>query len=93
MIDTIEYTFIEWLVRQGVFAAFKKNYARANPSRMSFRGCLRRHIQHVLNRADSGPSRLIFSAFVFVSTPEGADFWTKQSNAWGRFCLKLRMKF
>lgn len=93
MTDLAEYVFREWLVRQGVFTAFKANYEYTNPDYRSFREQLRHHIQFILESPGLDLSCLISSAFTFYSTPEGADFWKKQSDAWRRFCLNLRTQF
>ena len=89
IVDIIEYAFIEWLVRQGIFSAFKTNYEAEVSPRGSFRDALRGHIRHCLRSSNFGPIRLISTAFLFVSTPEGPDFWRKHSVAWERFYLKL----
>lgn len=92
LIDVIEYAFVEWLVRRGIFAAFKANYERAFMPYRSFRDRLRSQIRHSLNDFGFGPSRLITSSFLFSSTPEGAKFWGKQSAAWERFCDEFQVK-
>ena len=89
MVDVVEYAFTEWLVRRGVFAAFKANYKSASTSRGSFRDQLRFHIRVILDCSSLDLSRLVSSAFPFIFAPEGADFWKKQSDAWRRFCTKL----
>lgn len=90
-VDIIEYAFIEWLVRQNAFAAFKANYESTNKFRGSFRDQLRLHIQVALTFPELGVGRLITSAFPFALTNEGADFWQKLSDAWKRFCIKFRV--
>lgn len=92
LIDVIEYTFTEWLVRRGVFSAFKANYERAFAPYKSFRDRLRSHIRHSLHDFGFGPSGLISSAFLFSAAPEGIKFWRKQSIAWERFCDELQVK-
>lgn len=92
LIDVIEYAFIEWLVRRGIFSAFKANYERAFAPYESFRDRLRSQIRHSLCSFNLSPRRLITSSFVFTSTPEGVKFWGKQSAAWERFCDKLHVK-
>jgi len=92
LINVIEYAFVEWLIRQGVLSAFKANYERSFAPYKSFRERLRSHIRHSLRRFGYGPSHLISSAFLFGSTPEGAEFWTKQSAAWERFCAEFQVK-
>lgn len=93
LIDVVEYAFIEWLVRRGIFSAFKANYERAFAPYKSFRDRLRSQIRHTLDSSNFSPSCLITSSFVFTSTPEGVKFWGKQSAAWERFCNKLHVEF
>lgn len=92
LIDLVEYMFIEWLVRRGVFTAFKSNYECAFSLRTGFRGRLRDQIRRALNGPGYGVSHLVSSSFLFASTPEGIEFWGKQSAAWERFCDKLQVK-
>lgn len=92
LVDVLEYTFIEWLVRRGIFSAFKANYDRDFTPYKSFRDRLRSHIRHSLQDLGFGPSHLVTSAFLFNSTPEGAKFWGKQSAAWEHFCTEFQTK-
>ena len=92
LIDVVEYAFTEWLVRRGIFAAFKSNYERAFSPYKSFRDRLRSQIRRSLHDFGFGPSHLITSSFLFTSTPEGVKFWSKQSAAWERFCDELQVK-
>lgn len=91
-VDIVEYAFIEWLVRRGIFSVFEANYERSFAPDRSFRDRLRSHIRYSFSRPGYGPSHLISSAFLFNSTPEGAEFWTKHSAAWERFCTELQVK-
>jgi len=92
LIDVVEYAFLEWLVRRGILVAFKENYERNFSPRKSFRDRLRSHVRRTLYGSCFGPSRLISSAFLFWTTPEGVDFWHKESAAWERFCAELQVK-
>lgn len=92
LIDVVEYAFTEWLVRRGIFAAFKANYERSFMPYRSFRDRLRSEIRHSLQDFGFRPSHLITASFLFTSTPEGVEFWGKQSAAWERFCDKLQVK-
>lgn len=89
LLDVMEYAFIEWLVRRGIFTAFRMNYDRISPTKKTFRESLRDHIRHVYLTPSLGPETLISSAFIFPSTPEGCDFWMIHSDAWERFYNKL----
>lgn len=91
MIDAIEYTFVMWLIRQGVFDAFKANFDACFPSSKDLRDRLHAHVRFTLTESYLGPGSLISSAFLYTSTPEGANFWRKQSAAWQRFCIKLKI--
>lgn len=92
-IDVIEYMFTEWLVRRGIFTAYKSNYEYAFSPCRSFRDRLRGHIRRSLSGFGYNPSHLISTAFLFTSAPEGVKFWSNQSSAWQRFytefCSKL----
>lgn len=88
-IDVIEYAFVEWLVRRGIFTAFRANYDHVPTTRKTFRDYLRDHIRYAYNRPSLGPESLISSAFLFTSTPEGYEFWIKHSDAWRRFYDEL----
>ena len=92
LIDVVVYAFLEWLIRRGIFSAFRENYERNFTPRRSFRDRLRSHVRRSLYGFRFGPSCLISSAFLFCSTPEGVDFWRKQSAAWERFCAEFRVK-
>lgn len=91
IVDVIEYAFVEWLVRRRIFYAFKKNFEAEILSRDGFRTALRDHIRHCLRSSNFGPIRLISTAFLFISTPEGPNFWKNYSVAWERFYLKLQL--
>lgn len=92
LIDVLEYTFTEWLIRRGIFSAFKANYEHAFSPYRSFSDRLRSHIRRSLQDLGFGPSHLVTSAFLFSSTPEGAKFWGKQSAAWECFCAEFQTK-
>ena len=89
LIDVVEYAFTEWLVRRGIFSAFRANYDYVPTARKTFRDCLRGHIRYVYSKSSLGPGSLISSAFLFTSTPEGYEFWLKHSEAWRRFYDKF----
>jgi len=91
-VDVLDYAFTEWLVRRELFVAFRSNFARTFVSMGSFRDRLRDHIRYSLLDPQLGPTSLISSAFPFVSTPEGYEFWLKQSLAWRRFYDKFQKK-
>lgn len=88
-IDVVAYAFVEWLIRRGIFTAFRANYDRIFTTRKTFSECLRGHIRYVYRSPRLGPESLISSAFLFTSAPEGYEFWLKHSDAWRRFYEEL----
>ena len=92
LVDVLEYAFTEWLVRRGIFSAFKANYEHNFKPFKSFRDRLRSQIRYSLHNFDLGPSHLISSAFLFTQTPEGVKFWRNESAAWERFCTEFQAK-
>ena len=92
LVDVVEYAFTEWLVRRGIFSAFKANCEHGFNPFKSFRDRLRSRIRYSLHDFDLGPGHLISTAFSFASTPEGAKFWSRESAAWERFCTEFQVK-
>lgn len=92
IVDVLVYAFTEWLVRQGVFVAFKTNYDVVVSPYGGFHDRLRAHIRRSLRNPCLDPTLLISTAFLFASTPEGYDFWRKYSEAWKRFYLRFQSK-
>lgn len=92
-IDVVEYLFIEWLCRRGVFSAFKANYDSTKDADMSFRDALHRHIFNVFRSSHLCVDDLVSSSFIFARTPEGCDFWDEISTDWQRFCINFRNTF
>lgn len=92
-IDFVEYLFIEWLCRRGVFSAFKLNYRLARSVDTSFRDLIRRQIRSMLLSSSFGLRDLIDGSFAFDRTPEGRDFWSDVSSEWRRFCNNFRKEF
>lgn len=89
LIDVVEYAFVEWLVRKGLYTAFRSNFGRRHTSKKSFRDRLRAHIRSVRRSTYFDFESLISTAFLFTSTPEGYEFWLKHSEAWKRFFTKF----
>ena len=92
-IDAVDYVFVEWLRRQGVFSAFRSNCGFDEKRNSSFRTALRYRIRSVLRSSYAGVGDLISMSFIFTHTPEGLDFWFKMSFAWRRFCTDFQNNF
>ena len=92
-IDVLELVFTKWLTWQGVLDSFRRNYEIAELSCGDFHSCLRSHIQYCLYSQCLDPTHFISSAFLFFATPEGDEFWRRQSISWGRFYSRFASKF
>lgn len=92
MVDVLEYAFVEWLVRRRVYSAFKENFIISHPSVRNFRGGLRNYIRRSFNNPHYDQRSLISAAFVFLFTPEGGDFWLRESEAWEHFYSRFQIK-
>lgn len=93
LVDAVEYLFVEWLRRRGVFSAFRSNCGFDKKCNNSFRTVLRHRIQNVLLSPHADIGDLISVSFMFSHTPEGLAFWFDLSFAWRRFCADFRNNF
>lgn len=89
-VDAVGYLFTEWLVRRGIFSAYKANYERHHHFDETFRDVLRDRIYKMFRSSRYVLSDLVDLSFPFASTPEGFYFWQKHSLAWRRFCNEFR---
>ena len=84
-VDALDYLFVEWLCRRGVFSAFRSNCGFDEKYKNSFRSMLRDRIRGALHSSYAGVGDLISMSFIFAHTPEGLAFWFDESFAWRRF--------
>lgn len=84
-VDVVDYLFVEWLRRRGVFFAFRSNCGFDKNHANAFRAVLRRRIQNLLHSSHAGIGDLISTSFIFAHTSEGLAFWFDLSFAWRRF--------
>lgn len=89
-VDVVEYMFTEWLVRQGLFSAYKVNFEGFHPNHRSFRDNLRAKLRYLCHSSILSPEGLISTSFPFAMTPEGYNFWVDQSKLWQHFCRKFK---
>lgn len=89
-VDVVEYMFTEWLVRQGLFSAYKANYEAFHPNHKSFRDNLRAKLRDICRSRVPTVGVIVSVSFPFAMTPEGYNFWVDQSNRWNRFCGKFK---
>lgn len=91
--DAVEYLFVEWLRRLGIFSAFRSNCGFDKKRKNAFRNVLRNRIQGVLHSSCAGIGDLISMSFMFTHTPQGYAFWSDLSFAWRRFCADFQNNF
>lgn len=89
-VDVVEYMFIEWLVRQGLFILYKVNYERFRTCHRTFREDLRVRIRDAQRSPRFAFEDLLAISFPFHMTSEGYDFWASQSTLWRRFCSDFK---
>jgi len=89
-VDVLEYMFTEWLVRRGLFSAYKENFQRLCPNHRSFRDNLRAKLLALYRSPHLGVENIISTSFLYTMTSEGYDFWTAKSNLWRCFCRKFK---
>lgn len=89
-IDVLEYMFTEWLVRQGLFSAYKENYEKFLSNHRSLRDNFRTKLRSLSRSPILDIEDIIATSFPFIMTVEGYDFWLDKSNLWRRFCSKFR---
>lgn len=92
-LDVIEYMFVEWLRRQGVYSAFESNYKPIGQAKTSFRASLRDQIRYVVFTSGLDVDDLISSSFSFAKAPEGFVFWSEISTSWRLFCFNFQKLF
>ena len=92
-VDAVDYLFVEWLRRRGVFSAFRSNCGFDKEHNNSFRTVLRYRIKDALHSSCVGIGDLISMSFKFTHTPEGLAFWFDLSFAWRRFCADFQNNF
>lgn len=92
-VDTVEYMFVEWLHRRGVFSALRSNCGFGKEGEDAFRTVLRYRIQNALHSSRSSLGDLISMSFLFTNAPEGYAFWSDLSLDWRRFCTDFQNNF
>lgn len=92
MVDVLEFAFSAWLVRRGVYSAFKENFIVSHSPVRDFRRCFRGYIRRSFSNPHYDPRSLVSAAFVFLFAPEGGDFWLRESAAWEHFYSRFQTK-
>lgn len=92
-VDVAEYMFVEWLVRQGLYSAYRRNCEKYCTSNRTFREDLHVRIRRMYRVARFSLKDIISISFPFVMTSEGYDFWLTQSTLWRRFCDNFKSTF
>lgn len=89
-VDVVEYMFIEWLIRQNLFSAYKANCEAFHPNHRSFRDNLRTKLRAACRSQVLAVKLIISTSFPFAMTPEGYNFWADQSKRWRCFCDEFK---
>lgn len=89
-VDVLERMFTDWLVRRGLFSAYKENYEKFCPNHRPFRDNLRIKLRSLCRSSVLNVDDIISISFPYSMTSEGYDFWVTQSNFWRRFCSKFK---
>lgn len=89
-VDIAEYMFVEWLIRQGLYSAYRRNCEKVCTSHRTFREDLRARIRRMYRVGRFCLQDIITISFSFSETPEGYDFWLTQSILWRRFCNSFK---
>lgn len=92
-VDVVEYMFVEWLVRQGLYSSYRANYESIQPDHKSFRDNLRAKIRFLCHTSGLGIDCIISTSFLFNATPEGFNFWADRSSLWQRYCSEFKSIF
>lgn len=92
-VDAVDYLFVEWLRRRGVFSAYRSNCGFDKERNSSFRTELRHRIKGIFHASSVGIGDLVSMSFIFSRTPEGLAFWYDVSFDWRRFCTGFRNNF
>lgn len=77
--------FVEWLREHRLYGKFVKNLARSSNFKGSINEIVFDHFSCLIKSPFFSMSQAITSAFPFISTPEGFDFWDRVSDDW--FCF------
>lgn len=89
-VDAVESLFTEWLIRRGVFSAYKRNYERYNVVDGTLRDALYVLIRFVFRSPDYVAGDLLDLSFPFAWTSEGFRFWARHAVAWNHFCAEFK---
>ena len=89
-VDVAEYMFVEWLVRQGLYSAYRKNCEKFCTRHRTFRDDLHDRILRLYRVGRFSLRYVVAISFPFSMTPEGYDFWLTQSTLWRRFCENFK---
>ncbi len=92
-LDVVEYLFTAWLTRRGILPVYKANCEKFSVRRQHFQEDLRSHIRGVRRSDRYTFEDIITISFPYAMTPEGYEFWVKQSAAWRRFCNNFKSEF
>ena len=80
-LDVADYVFVEWLVRNNCYSKFIANFS-GNSDCDSPREAIRSHLSMILRSRSMTLRNAISTAFLFLLTPEGEDYWCSIEQRW-----------
>lgn len=84
ILNVVDYLFVEWLVRNKCYSKFIANFS-GNFNCNSPREAIRFHLSMILRSNSMTLRNAISSAFLFLPTPEGEDYWCSVELKWIAF--------
>lgn len=80
-LDVADFMFVEWLVCHNCYSKFIANYS-VNSDCDSPREAIRSHLSMILRSSVLTLHNAISTAFLFLHTPEGEDYWCSIEQKW-----------
>ena len=84
ILNVADYLFVEWLIRNNCYSKFIANFS-SNFDCDSPREAIRSHLSMLLRSNSMTLRNAISTAFLFLPTPEGEDYWCSVELRWIAF--------
>lgn len=85
--------FAEWLRRNDYYSKFMANVQASNPCYPTPQSAVRSCISIILRSNSRALGDIITSSFLFDSTPEGSEYWSRVSAQWVDFTENFSIHF
>jgi len=83
-LDVADYLFVEWLIRNDCYSKFAANLSGNSDCDIP-REAIRCHLSLILRSNSMTLRNAISTAFLFLHTPEGEDYWCSIELRWIAF--------